>query len=255
LFCTGGLAFTLLAVLLITYCCLAASAALPLQDARLAEMDAKLGMNWVGFVTFVNSSPAISWMLVQAYHHTGQVLFVTLSWLCISGRGERFAECLALFCLTSVGLAAGMLILPAAGAYTHHLLPAGTISHFGIDAGLWHHDLLMSLRTGAMSVINFDTPNINCLVTFPSGHTIIGIVSTYALRDRLWTFVPAAGLNGAMIVSTVPVGGHHVVDLIAAGLIFLGAVLLLRLPQKRGASRDVSRRLSDLDNIQTLPSR
>jgi membrane-associated phospholipid phosphatase len=250
LFCAGGLAFTMLALLLITCCCLATSAALPLQDARLAEIDAKLGVDWVGFVTLVNSSSFISWTLVQAYHYTGQVLFVTLSWLCISGRGERFAECLALFCLASVALAVGMLILPAAGAYTHYQLPESAISHFGNKAGLWHYDLLTSLRTGAMSVINFDTPYINCLATFPSGHTMIGIITTYALRDRLWTFAPAAAFNVAMIASTIPVGGHHVLDLIASGLIVLGAVLLLRLPQKVRAGRDVSRRLPDLDSIQ-----
>jgi membrane-associated phospholipid phosphatase len=254
LFGAGGLAFAMLAVLLITYCCLSTSAALPLQDAWLAELDARLGLDWPAFVTQINSNSWISWILVRSYHYTGQLLFATLAWLCISGRAERLAEFLALLCLASIGLAVGMLILPAAGAYTYHQLPQAAISNFGVEAGLWHYDLFMSLRSGAVSVINFDAPNINCLVTFPSGHTVIGIVTTYALRDRLWTFVPAAAFNAAMIVSTVPVGGHHVVDLLAGGAIVLAAVLILNLPHWLRARR-AARLPSGLDGIETLTIR
>jgi hypothetical protein len=46
----------------------------------------------------------------------------------------------------------------------------------------------MQFRSAQPPLIDFDTPNINCLVTFPSGHTILGLVTTYALRDRLYTF-------------------------------------------------------------------
>ena len=47
-----------------TYMYLAASAALPLQDARLASVDQALGFDWLGFVGSANSNPAISWALV-----------------------------------------------------------------------------------------------------------------------------------------------------------------------------------------------
>src|SRR5262245_20058215 len=51
-----------------TYMYLATSAALPLQDARLASLDRALGFDWLGFVAFANSNTAISWALVTAYH-------------------------------------------------------------------------------------------------------------------------------------------------------------------------------------------
>ena len=101
---------------------------------------------------------------------------------------------------------------------------------------MWHHDLLTALRTGKLTVIDFNTPNANCLVTFPSGHTVLAIIMTYALRGSPWTFVPALLVNGAMLVSTVPHGGHHVFDLVVGAAIAVCAIVLVRLPLRARTS-------------------
>ncbi|MGM4921885.1 phosphatase PAP2 family protein [Tardiphaga sp. 804_B3_N1_9] len=212
-------AFALLAAVVIIFCCLAANASLPLQDLRLAALDASLGFDWKSFVASANSNNLISRALLRAYQNTGHVLLFTMLWLCLSNRLERLAEFMALLCLTSIGIAAGMLILPGAGAYALHQPALNTFSNFGADAGTWWYQLLMQFRSAQPPLIDFDTPNINCLVTFPSGHTILGLITTYALRDRLYTFLPALLLNGVMIISTLPVGGHYLADLIGSGAV------------------------------------
>jgi membrane-associated phospholipid phosphatase len=90
----------------------------------------------------------------------------------------------------------------------------------------------MSFRTAAAPVIDFTTPNSNCLVTFPSGHTILAIITTYALRGSWWTFIPALLLNGTMVVSTIPEGGHHLFDLIVGGAIAAGSIAIVRIPYR-----------------------
>ncbi|WP_441241495.1 phosphatase PAP2 family protein [Tardiphaga sp. 768_D3_N2_1] len=221
-------AFALLAAAVIIFCCLATSAALPLQDLRLAALDASLGFDWRSFLTLTNRSDLISSVLLVAYQNTGGVVFATMLWLCLSKRLERLAEFLAMLCLTAIGTAAGMLILPAAGAYSLHQPALDTFGNFGTDAGMWHHELLMQFRSAHPPLIDFDTPNVNCLVTFPSGHTILGLVTTYALRDRLYTFLPALLINGVMIISTLPVGGHYLADLIASGAVTALSITLIR---------------------------
>jgi membrane-associated phospholipid phosphatase len=139
-----------------------------------------------------------------------------LLWLCLSLNAIRLTEMFALLCLTAIGTAVGMLILPAAGAYSFHQPAGGAFSNFGADAGMWHHQLLMQFRSVLPPEIDFNTPNINCLVTFPSGHTMLGLITTYVLRDRLCTLIPAATMNGMMIISTIPVGGHYLVDVLAS---------------------------------------
>jgi membrane-associated phospholipid phosphatase len=230
LFALAALLFGLLAVTVIVSCCLGTAAALPLQDAGLAQIDRWLGFDWVGFVKSANSSALASWLLVKAYQSTPYMLTGTMLWFCISGQGERLAEFLALSCITPIGLTIGMMILPAAGAYSYYHLPFAAYENFGTGAGMWHYELLMALRTGQTTVVDFNVPNSNCLITFPSGHTILAIIMTYALRGSRWTLIPAYIINGAMLVSTIPHGGHHLFDLIVGGVIAVGAISFVRLP-------------------------
>jgi membrane-associated phospholipid phosphatase len=229
-FAIAMLLFGLLAITVIVSCYLGAAAALPLQDARLAQIDQWLGFDWVGFVESTNSSELASWLLVKAYQSTPYVLTETALWFCISGQGARLAEFLALLCITPIGLVIGMMILPAAGAYSYYDLPFAAYENFGAGAGMWHYELLTAVRTGQATVIDFNVPNSNCLITFPSGHTILAIIMTYALRGSRWTLIPAFIVNGAMLVSTIPHGGHHLFDLIVGGVISVCAILFVRLP-------------------------
>jgi membrane-associated phospholipid phosphatase len=236
LFALATLLFALTAVAVIAYCYLGTAAALPLQDARLAQIDRWMGFDWVAFVKFANSSELASWLLVKAYQSTPYVLTGTILWFCISGQGERLAEFLALSLITPIGIAIGMMILPAAGAYSYYHPPFAVYENFGAGSGMWHHDLLMALRTGQTMVIDLNVPNSNCLVTFPSGHTILAFIMTYALRGSRWTLIPAVIVNGAMLVSTLPHGGHHLFDLVVGGAIALSAIAFVRLPL--GVRRD-----------------
>ena len=230
LYASATLVFGLLVAGIVTYCYLGAAADLVLQDDRLAQIDKWMGFDWVGFVKFTNNSPLASWLLVKAYESAAYMLPGILFWFCISGQGERLAEFLALACITSVAIAVGMMISPAAGAYAFYHPPLASYEHLGEGAGMWHYDLLMALRTGSVSTVDFTIPNSNCLVTFPSGHTVLAIIMTYALRGSRWTFIPALSINTTMLVSTIPVGGHHLFDVVVGGLIAASAIWMVRLP-------------------------
>jgi membrane-associated phospholipid phosphatase len=229
LFAVAMLLFGLLAAVIITYCYLATAAALPFQDAFLARIDRSLGFDWTGFVQFTNSSPLLSQMLIESYRSIAYVLLGTVLWLCVSSKSDRLAELLALMCVTFVGIAVGTMILPAEGAYAYHNPPLPDYYNFGTDSGMWHHQLLMAVRSGAVRVIDFNTPNNNCLITFPSGHTVLGIITTYALRCSRWTLIPALVINAMMLVSTIPHGGHYLIDVIAGTAIAAGAIAAVRL--------------------------
>jgi membrane-associated phospholipid phosphatase len=82
------------------------------------------------------------------------------------------------------------------------------------------------LRNGSLTVI--DLSELQGVVSFPSFHTVLGVITTYALRDTLWLMIPVLLINGTMIVSTMPIGGHHLVDVLAGAGLTVGAMLLLR---------------------------
>jgi membrane-associated phospholipid phosphatase len=212
-----------------TYMYLAASTALPLQDARLASLDEALGFDWPGFLAAANSSPAISRILVTAYHSALPQLLALYLLLCFSRRERRLAEFLTLLSVTSVAVGALMLLLPAAGAYAHFRPPRELFDGFSGNAGMWHYETLMRLRTQSAPLLDFR--QVEGLVTFPSFHTVLAIITAYAFRGFRFLAIPAVILNGIVIVSTLPEGGHFLVDVIAGAIIAIVGVALVRWEQ------------------------
>jgi membrane-associated phospholipid phosphatase len=128
--------------------------------------------------------------------------------------------------ITSLLTAAGMALVPAVGAYAYFNPPPELFDNFTHHAGMWHYAELMKLRSGEPFVFLAD--NVRGMVTFPSFHTVLGIIIAYALRGFRWLFAPVAILNAVMIVSTLPEGGHHLVDVLAGIAIALIGLTLVR---------------------------
>jgi len=211
-----------------TYMYLAASAALPLQDARLASVDQALGFDWLGFVGSANSNPAISWALVTAYHSALPQMLALYLLLCFGRYERRLAEFQALLSVTSVAVGALMLLVPAAGACAHFRPPRELFDGFSSDAGMWHYEMFLRLRAGTEPL---DFMKMEGLVTFPSFHTVLAIVTAYAFRGFRFLALPAVIVNGFVIVSTLPEGGHHLVDVIAGAMIAVAGIALVRWEQ------------------------
>jgi membrane-associated phospholipid phosphatase len=57
---------------------------------------------------------------------------------------------------------------------------------------------------------------------------MLAIVTTYAARGLRVVFPCLLALNTLMIVSTVPYGGHYLVDVLAGGVIALLAIVGVR---------------------------
>jgi membrane-associated phospholipid phosphatase len=212
-----------------TYMYLATNTSLPLQDARLASLDQALGFDWLEFLAVANSNPAISWVLVAAYHSALPQMLALYLLLCFGGRERRLSEFLALLSVTSVAVGALMLLVPAAGAYAHFRPPSELFDGFSTHAGMWHYETLMRLRTQAAPLLDFS--KMEGLVTFPSFHTVLAIATAYAFRGFRFLALPAVILNGIVIVSTLPEGGHFLVDVIAGAVIAAVGIALVRWEQ------------------------
>ena len=212
-----------------TFMYLATSAALPLQDARLATLDQILGFDWLGFLILANSSRVVSWVLVAAYHSALPQLVLLYLLLCFGGRERRLAEFITLSSITSVAVGALMVLVPAAGAYAHYHPQRELFDGFSADAGMWHYETFVMLRTQATSVL--DIGKMEGLVTFPSFHTVLAIITVYAVRGMRFVAVPAAILNGIVIVSTLPEGGHFLVDVLAGAIVAVLGIALVRWEQ------------------------
>jgi len=205
------------------------AAELPLKDALLAEADRGLGFYWPRFLEATNSSPFLASLLTRAYQTTGLVTEFVILWLAVMRNGERLAEFLAVLGVCTVGLCIGMWLVPAAGAFAYYGPAPGLFDNYSALGKMWtfNHTFNM-LRNGTLSVVNLSA--LDGVVSFPSFHTMLGVMTTYAMRDSRWLILVFL-LNATMIVATMPVGGHHLVDVLAGAGLTLGAILLVRLPR------------------------
>jgi len=212
-----------------TFMLLAASAGLPFQDAQLAAIDRSLGFDWLSFLALTNSTPMLSSILVWTYHSAGPQLLLLFLLLSFTNREHRLAEFLALLAAIALATGALMALVPAAGAYAHFQPPRHLFANFTPNAGMWHYQFLQSLRTDVAP--HFDFSKVEGLVTFPSFHTALAIITAYAVREVRHLARPALVLNSIVIVSTLPEGGHHLVDVIAGAAIAGLAIPVVRLHQ------------------------
>ncbi|MGL4728243.1 MAG: phosphatase PAP2 family protein [Bosea sp. (in: a-proteobacteria)] len=220
-----------------SYACAGLGANLPLMDTTLARIDAAYGFDWLGAVSWFNQHPTLVWLLGHAYHGTIVPLIYVLVLLNVLGRRDRIVAFMTLFIGTCV--AANILsgLVPAIGAYVH-FAPGETLrSAISNDAGVWHLAQFEALRAGTLT--QFKLTATEGLVTFPSFHTAAALCVPLALRGLGALTALAWAVAGAIIISTIPIGGHYLIDVIAgAAMTFALHALLVRAKVGEAAMRE-----------------
>jgi membrane-associated phospholipid phosphatase len=212
---------------------LTASLRLPLRDAELDAIDRALGFDWPSFLAFASASPPIAAILRTAYHTAGPQLIGVYLFLSFARWPERLAEFLAILAVSSLLTGLVVTFVPADDAYAVYAPPPELFGLFSAKAGMWRHEILMSLRASAEPILEF--AKAEGIVVFPSFHTTLAIITPHAVRGVRYLFVPLVALNAVVIVATLPEGGHHLVDLIAGALVAVAAILVARHWAKRGS--------------------
>lgn len=235
----GGLLLVLLVAGFVVFSYLATAASLPLRDGLLAALDERLGFNWMVFLAIANANPQAATVLSVSYHSAGFVLLAVVVWLAVTEQEARLSELLAILALTFAGLAIGMIVVPAAGAFAHFAPPPPLFSNFPDAGHMWpFHRTFQALRDGTLGVI--DLTATDGIVSFPSFHAALGVVTLWSLRGHRLLLWPAVVLNAVMLVAVLPVGGHHLCELIGGvltGLLAIAVVHAHRLPV-RAADRE-----------------
>jgi len=206
---------------------------MPLLDAQFARADAALGLDWLAVLSFTDGHPAFGTVLRVAYHSSmlqmvGVFLVLTATW-----QLARLADFLTLFTTTGIITILISIALPAAGAYVFYNPPAELRDVVGQASGVWHLEHFEALRSGAMRTIR--PKALEGLITFPSFHTALAVITTWAFWRTYYLALPVLGINVLVIASTVPVGGHYFVDVLAGAAIAAACIAALkwRLVQRR----------------------
>lgn len=187
-------------------------AAMPLQDARFAELDRLLGLDWPAYFHFAVARPKL---LLYAKFFYAMIVVPGLCVPVVLGLAGQYirlqqfvmAATLALFAVIAVSS-----LLPAIGTYFEFGLPSDTEVFQANGYGGQAHDIPM-LRDGTLRALKL--AELGGILTFPSFHAAMAILSIWSLWTIWWLRPALLMLNAGMLVATPLVGGHYFVDVIA----------------------------------------
>nr|WP_237489049.1 phosphatase PAP2 family protein [Tsuneonella aeria] len=194
-------------------------------DGLLAGIDGLVGIDVAQVVRAFAAQPATIDALAVIYNASGAIAVALIGLRLLANRRAEAWELVMTIVLAMQVVALVSIVAPAVGAMAHLAMLDLQGAGLPAGAGIYHLEAFHHFRAGTDTVLRLD--DMSGLVTFPSFHTVLALVALQAVaRTRLrWLGVAWAA---AVIVSTIPIGGHYVIDLVAGFAIWAGAVTVAR---------------------------
>ena len=233
----GGLVVVIWAALVAAMAALAAlRTGAPLIDASLAQADAIFGLYTPTLVKWVASYSMITSVLAVAYVSTVPMVFATVILLGLKRREVPMWELCFVFAATAPLCAFLSAVAPAIAAFTYYGIPSEIVMMLPTGAGRFFLPALEAYHSRTVSVV--DVRHLEGVVTFPSFHAIMALMTAYALRDLGALSGLAWMWSSIILISTIPIGGHYAIDIIGGAVVWAAITLLIRVrpswPRGRG---------------------
>jgi membrane-associated phospholipid phosphatase len=197
----------------------------PLIDADLARADLTLGIDTPAVVLAFAARPWLGAMMGLAYSSIFPLALVTAIGLGTKRRVDRAWEFAWAFGGGIVIAATVSVFAPALGNIAHSGLGRLAGAQLPEGAGVYHLGAVSAYRGGSNLLL--DMRKLEGVVTFPSFHMIMAMAVAHALRGTRLAWA-VYGWCVLVAVSTIPVGGHYVIDLIGGAALWAACILLAR---------------------------
>ena len=189
----------------------------PVQDTHLLAIDRTLFISVLGITDFLSvRMPGTLHPLRTIYGLSLPALFLSI--LVLSALGDRRAVWRATFGFVS-GLVVTCLLsilTPAKGSFV--FATPELLTRVPSDAG--RYAFATFDRFYGNDPVTLSLGSIQGVVCFPSFHTIVALLTAAAWKDRPIAFGIACVWCGLVLLSTIPIGGHYVIDLLAGAAVW-----------------------------------
>jgi hypothetical protein len=184
---------------------------MPMADSMLADWDRALGLDWIGYLSWVTARPWLSQALLWVYYAIIPASLLAFVILHFSGRRERTSEYLALSFVGAVIAITMGAAFPTLGTVTYFHAPQALMAAFPEHTGAQWVQQLAELRSGLPVELN----HMIGLVSFPSYHVALTMIVAWCFRGFRFVF-PICAIYALATASSAPIiGGHYFVDLVA----------------------------------------
>jgi PAP2 superfamily len=219
----------------------------PLIDGKLAAFDHAFLLDTRAIVAAVAHKPLFAKLLGFAYNASFPLLIVTAVFLGVTRRAKSIWQLAFVFSLTAIGCATLSSFFPAIGAFKHFGYSKEFLEGLPSGVGTYHLSTFEYYRHAAAPIISMQTSN--GVVTFPSFHCCLALMTAFAYAGHRWLFPVALLWNAVVIVSTIPIGGHYIVDLIAGASLWGVAYVLASALWQEGGERQLTATSTSTDRI------
>ena len=213
---------------------LAATVDLPLVDGQLAAFDQALGFDWLGLMDFVNYHAAFGRLTPLIYLTIFPELALIILFLGLTKRANAMSELVDVYWITLLLTILFSALFPTLDPFAHY---GPSLSRFPIvqpTAGIVFLPDYHALRAGTFHTFDFGA--MQGIIAFPSFHTALALMMTWALRQIPWLLIAGCIYNGLMIFATLTEGGHYLSNVIIGCLIVCATIAIRhRLTQPKAA--------------------
>jgi hypothetical protein len=223
--CTAQIAVILTLGMLISYPLAALS--FPYRDAELHAIDRMLGLDWRAYLEFFNSHPVFSTICKLAYCSMPAQFALVIAALVVTSNFQRLQHYIIATTLALTVTLGVFTLVPAVGSYVFLNIPVSEYATLMPSMTSEQARQIEAMRSAADFVIGAE--QIEGLISFPSFHTICGVLFSWAVwpvrRLRWWV----VALN-ALLIAAVPIeGAHYFVDAIGGAVVAVFAVCVTGL--------------------------
>ncbi len=196
----------------------------PLIDEALASVDRSLGIDLPSVIVWFADHGVLSDVLYIAYLSSFFQLFSLVVYLAIIGRFDKLWQLAFVCSLTIVAATTISVFWPAEGAFAYFQYSLDVLDRLPTGAGTYHLTKFEYFRNSPFPQISFT--NLQGVVTFPSFHCCLALMTIFATTGTGWLFKGTLILNAFVLVSILPIGGHYFIDLPCGALLWLAATTI-----------------------------
>jgi membrane-associated phospholipid phosphatase len=225
LFCEAVALLNGLGVVIAKLSAIFAATRLPYVDADLAELDAELfGFYWLEAVAHVRNSAALLNVLSLSYMTLFWQPILLVAALILLNRSDRVAVFVTAWAICLSVAVAIFPFAPALGGYLYFGIRETAMPDVLVASAWDHVNVLGALRNGTLRALSPET--LEGIITFPSFHAGGAVMLAWGYWHAGKLRWPALGLNLVMLPSSIFIGGHYLVDVVAGGVIAVLSILL-----------------------------
>jgi membrane-associated phospholipid phosphatase len=209
---------------------------MPLQDHAFEMADKWLGIDWLAVTHWVDENPVVARIFGYAYDTMVLQIALPVAVLAFTDRVRDAQIYLLAFIIALAITNVVSTLLPAYSPIAVIDLKTFDLLRFASATPVDHLDLLRSPGS-----LRFAADTIGGIVSFPSFHASVAVLTPLTLRGRNPLFYGLVILDAAMLCGAVTEGAHYVVDVLAGGTVAVFAHLLAAImtPTARAGSAGI----------------